>query len=80
MSEATPKRTGNYTCARSKYYYASLIPIDRFKQSCARGGFIDYDGEGYAAKGDLIDDTNDIFPSTLSTIPADATHILWFNR
>lgn len=57
-----------------------LLEIKEFKQSCIDGGFIDYDGFGYLVFHDQVDETRPLSPSEIKTIPASATHILWFNR
>ena len=57
-----------------------VYTIEEFKDHCKRGSFIDYDGWGYPVKDKKSDRTIQIQPSTISKIPDDATHIVWFNR
>lgn len=44
------------------------------------GSFVDYDGSGHPVKDKLCDPKIWIFPSQPWMIPADATHIVWYNR
>ncbi len=64
----------------SEYDFGDVITLDRFKANVAVGGFIDYDGCGYAVADDTVDISQDIRPSKLHEIPSGTTHILWFNR
>lgn len=59
--------------------YGDLIPVDEFISACKSAYFIDYDGFGNPAKNGKMADF-DIFPSKVSDIPKDATHIVWYNR
>lgn len=43
------------------------------------GGFVDYDGYGYAVKDGMFW-PHAISPSTADVLPDDATHVVWFNR
>ena len=60
--------------------YGDLIPKKSFISSCKSHGFIDYDGHGYPVKGKKMNSQITIYPSRVSEIPEDATHIIWFNR
>jgi hypothetical protein len=42
--------------------------------------FIDYDGFGHPVKDGKCDPRIDVIPSRVEDIPADATHIVWYNR
>lgn len=57
-----------------------VYTVDEFREHCRRGSFIDYDGDGYPAKDGLADPKILLKPSKLELIPADATHVIWFNR
>lgn len=56
-----------------------LMTVQDFLESCEIDVFIDDDGYGYPVK-DGLSMTLPICPSKREMIPADATHILWFNR
>jgi len=64
--------------------YGYLMTVAEFKSTCAEGGFIDYDGYGYLVFSDQVEVPSlgeaVVLPSEREKIPADATHILWFNR
>jgi hypothetical protein len=60
--------------------YGDLMSVDEFSASCDCGGFIDYDGYGYAVRDQKMDNRHQIYPSMVKMIPSDATHILWFNK
>lgn len=68
--------------------YGDLMTVDEYIGAVNCGGFIDYDGNGIAARDGLCDGRNSIledhvaiFPSDgLTYIPEDATHIVWFNK
>lgn len=57
-----------------------VYTVEEFKQFCADGMFIDYDGFGEPVKDKLADPDIWIKPSQLHLIPADATHIVWYNK
>jgi len=57
-----------------------VYTVEEFKQYCEDGAFIDYDGFGHPAIMDLADPDIYIKPSRLGEIPADATHIVWYNK
>lgn len=59
---------------------ADVMTVHEFREMVKHGAFIDYDGFGYPMKDDLADHEIIVKPSRLETIPADATHIVWFNR
>ena len=60
--------------------YGDVIPVAKFISACKNGMFIDYDGNGEPMKDGKVDSHITIWPSTVGEIPADCTHILWFNR
>jgi hypothetical protein len=55
-----------------------VLTVAEFKEA----GFIDYDGFGYPAKDGREAEGYEhrIRPSEIGEIPADATHIVWYNR
>jgi hypothetical protein len=59
-----------------------VMTVEEFKEDCASGGFIDYDGFGYPAKDGKTASGGEhrVYPSERGKIPADATHIVWYNR
>lgn len=72
--------------------YSGLMTVADFREAVAHGAFNDYDGFGYACviyrsvDGEpfevLCDAHPDkhVYPSMLAAIPAEATHVLWFNK
>ena len=60
--------------------YGDLMTVKDFLEACDCGGFIDYDGTGHPVKDGMM--SRDVVkPSTRKKdIPADATHVMWFNR
>lgn len=69
-----------YTEPIELWGYADTMSVDRFKRCVKSGLFIDYDGFGYPAKSKFVNPHIEIKPSRVAEIPADATHIVWFNR
>lgn len=61
--------------------YGELISISDFKDSCERGGFVDYDGFGYYST-EQYESAIKVYPSTfLKYGPIDGfTHVKWYNR
>lgn len=57
-----------------------VYTIEEFKEVCACGGFIDYDGHGHPVKDGKADPSVVVRPSALKDIPEDATHVVWYNR
>lgn len=57
-----------------------VFTVEDFREMCKRGSFIDYDGFGYPVKDGLGNPDVWVKPSRLHEIPADATHVNWFNR
>lgn len=59
----------------------ALMTVEEFKSDCDAGALIDYDGFGYPVKdGKSAGYQHKVYPSERHSIPADATHIVWFNR
>lgn len=59
--------------------YGDLLTVQEFLDNCESGFFIDYDGHGNPAKDGMLSSQR-IYPSERSTIPSDATHVVWYNR
>ena len=57
-----------------------VYTVDEFREKVETGMFIDYDGFGYPVREGKADPDITVKPSRLDDIPADATHIVWFNR
>lgn len=61
--------------------YAYVITVEEFLASCRDGWFIDYDGFGEPIKDNLVDGSYRLNPSEMPhNMPADATHVAWYNR
>lgn len=69
----------NYEYNRKIPDYADVMTVEEYLENVKNGGFIDYDGYGYAVKGDKMSDKIKVWPSD-ETVPHGATHIAWFNR
>lgn len=70
--------TGRYGCGLGEE--DDVYTIAEFKKFCECGAFVDYDGHGYPVKDSLADRDIIIKPSRLNRLPADATHVVWYNR
>lgn len=58
-----------------------VYTVEEFLSHCRNYSFIDYDGYGSPVKDGMADHSIIIKPSRAKEkIPADATHIVWFNR
>jgi hypothetical protein len=58
-----------------------ILTVEEFENDCAKTYLMDDDGHGHPMKDGLIDPDIVIAPSARnSTIPKDATHIVWYNR
>jgi len=57
-----------------------LLTIEEFLNDVKAGGLIDYDGYGNPVKNGKINPSIKIYPSSVDSIPKDATHICWYNR
>lgn len=71
-------KTGQYGCGPDDE--DDVYTIAEFRELCEGGTFIDYDGFGYPVRDRMADSDVLIKPSYLEAIPADATHIVWYNR
>ncbi len=70
----------NNRYSKSNPKYGDLMTVKEFRGAVAEGWFIDYDGYGNASNGTHVDPDVCIYPSMVDAIPADATHIMWYNR
>lgn len=71
--------TDNYGCGPEGE--DDVYTVAEFMECVKSSAFIDYDGYGHPVKDGLSDPMIDIYPSQCpDCIPADATHIVWFNR
>lgn len=71
--------TGNYGCGPD--HEDDVYTIEEFREYCESGGFVDYDGYGHPVKDEMCDPDIFVSPSSYAKdIPADATHIVWYNR
>lgn len=57
-----------------------VYTVEEFKTCVKCHDFVDDDGYGYPVKDSKADSTMPIYPSRVSEIPNDATHIVWYNR
>ena len=57
-----------------------VYTVEEFKACVESGAFIDYDGFGHPVKDSMADPTVVVYPSRVSEIPSDATHIVWYNK
>lgn len=57
-----------------------VMTVAEFKTGCDTGYFTDDDGHGYPVKDGKADEDHRISPSLCHQIPADATHVVWYNR
>lgn len=57
-----------------------VYTVAEFLAHVRNRGFIDYDGFGHPVKDGKADESVYVKPSRASEIPADATHVVWFNR
>lgn len=70
--------TGTYGCPPQGE--DDVYTVAEFRRLCMNLSFIDYDGDGYPVKNSRADMSFVIKPSRLDLIPADATHVVWYNR
>ena len=70
--------TGNYGCIPDDE--DDVYTVTEFLECVESEAFVDYDGHGYPVKDKLADPDIWIKPSRVKEIPADATHIVWYNR
>lgn len=58
-----------------------VMTIDEWRESCAEGSLIDYDGSGYYAKdGHYSYDLDAACRDYRDDPPMGATHVVWFNK
>ena len=57
-----------------------VYTVAEFRQFCEQGHFIDYDGFGHPVRDGKLNPSVTVKPSRVSEIPADATHVVWYNR
>lgn len=70
--------TNRYGCGPSDE--DDVYTVEEFRERVHSGAFIDYDGFGEPVKDGKADPDINIYPSQLKSIPADAMHIVWYNR
>lgn len=70
--------TGNYGCGPENE--DDVYTVEEFGACVKSGAFIDYDGFGYPVRNSLADTSIIVKPSKIKQIPADATHVVWYNR
>ena len=71
-------KTGQYGCVPD--HEDDVYTVDEFTRFCADSLFTDYDGSGHPVREHLADPDIVTKPSRLQDIPANATHIVWYNR
>ncbi len=59
--------------------YAEIMTVYEFKQYVKSGAIIDYDGFGNPVRDHKMSAMT-ISASQVDKIPADATHMAWYNR
>jgi hypothetical protein len=57
-----------------------VYTVAEFRQFCKQGHFIDYDGFGHPVRERKANPSVTVKPSRIDEIPADATHVVWYNR
>ena len=70
--------TGRYGCGPDDE--DDVYTVEEFRAFVESGAFIDYDGFGHPVRDGLSDEGIVVQPSRVDEIPADATHVVWFNR
>ncbi len=58
----------------------ALYSVKTFRKYVREGWFIDDDGFGHPVRDGRMDRSVTIRPSQVHSMPADATHVLWYNR
>jgi hypothetical protein len=71
-------KTGQYGCGPEGE--DDVYTVKQFRNLCSNKLFVDYDGYGHPVKESLADESITIKPSRLDAIPADATHVVWYNK
>lgn len=57
-----------------------VYTVAEFREHAEDHSFMDSDGFGHPVKDGKADEDIDVYPSRISEIPADATHVVWFNK
>ncbi len=57
-----------------------VYTVEEFRRNVKCGAFIDYDGFGHPVKDRKLNPEVYVYPSKVHEIPADATHVVWYNR
>ncbi len=60
--------------------FAEVMTVADYIDSVKCGGFIDEDGFGYPIKDNKANTDIWLYPSELSKLPEDATHVAWYNK
>lgn len=69
------------TVEYGKEWQGTTYPIDKFKDMCKNGTFVDEDGYGYYATETTKSDVKIIPSDVLEDLArTDFTHVIWFNR
>ena len=71
-------KMGQYGCGPEDE--DDVYTVEEFNAFCDDGNFIDYDGFGHPVRDGLLDPCITVKPSRRGEIPADATHVVWYNR
>ena len=58
--------------------YGDLMTVAEYRENVESGCLMDYDGHGHPVKDNML--AIHFISPDFDNIPADATHILWFNR
>lgn len=69
--------TNNYGCGPDDE--DDVYTVQEFVACCNAHAFVDYDGYGYPVRDSKAARGLIVKPSRLNQIPADATHIVWYN-
>jgi len=56
-----------------------VMTVKYWVEAVIDGFFIDYDGFGVLAKDGMMSNI-EIYPSQFESIPAEVTHIVWYNK
>lgn len=79
VKEVIFTKTNQYGCGPSDE--DDVYTVEEFLEKVRTRSFVDYDGWGHPVRDKLADPKIYVYPSTArDTIPADATHIVWYNK
>ena len=70
--------TGQYGCGPVDE--DDVYTIAEFRSLCRSLAFIDSDGDGHPVRESMADVNVWVSPSRVDEIPADATHVVWYNK